>query len=232
MSSETVLVHFNKDLPIGIACDASNVWIGAVLFYRYKDGSERPIANVSKTLTDSQRDYKQIQKEALALIFGLKRFSEYLYGRSFILITDHRPLLAIFGQGKGTPVLAANRLARWALLNQFDYKIEYQQTLQHANADALSRFPTDTDAQIDREESQEDTEQSAQLRVSAIALHLRIISLFHKSRLRMCCFRKYCGLQWKDGHPPTQIKGKRCNVLDSLVIHYQFVTDVFYWDHV
>ena len=159
LSSENVLVHFNKDLPIGIACDASNVGIGAVLFHRYPDGSERPIANVSKTLTDSQRNYSQIQKEALAIIFGLKKFYEYLYGRSFILITDHRPLLAIFGQGKGTPALAANRLARWALLlSQFDYKIEYRRTLQHANADALSRFPTDTEAQFDREESQDDTE--------------------------------------------------------------------------
>ena len=64
------------------------------------------------------------------MIFGLKKFSEYLYGHSFILITDHRPLLAMFGQGKGTTALAANRLARLALLlNQFDYNTEYRRTL-------------------------------------------------------------------------------------------------------
>ena len=159
LSSENVLVHFDKNVPIGIACDASNIGIGAVLFHRFKDGSERPIANVSKTLTEAQRNYSQIQKEALAIVFGLKKFYQYLHGREFILVTDHRPLLAIFGSGKETPALAANRLARWALLlNQFNYKIEYRKTSDHGNADALSRLPTGKDAHFDGEESQEDRE--------------------------------------------------------------------------
>ena len=116
VSPENVLVHFNKDLPIGIVCDATNVEIGDILFHRYQDSNERPIAIVSKTLTDLQRNYTQLQKESIAIILYRKKFYEYLYGRSFILITDQRPLLAIFGQRKGTPALEANRIARWALL--------------------------------------------------------------------------------------------------------------------
>lgn len=159
LSSENVLVHFDSKLPLGLSCDASNVGIGAVLFHRFPDGSERPIANVSKTLTACQRNYSQIQKEAFAIVFGLRKFYQYLYGRRFILVTDHRPLLAMFGPGKDIPMLAANRLARWALwLNQFNYHIEYRKTSDHANADALSRLPGGDDPQFDGEESADDTE--------------------------------------------------------------------------
>ena len=80
---------------MGIACDASNVGIGAVLFNCYPDGSERPISNVSKTLTPTQHCYSQIHKEALAVVFGLKRFHQFLYGRGFVLVTDHKPLIAL-----------------------------------------------------------------------------------------------------------------------------------------
>ena len=86
------------------------------LFHRYPDGNERPISNASKTLTPSQRRYSQIQKEALVVVFGLKRFHQFLYGRKFILVTDHKPLLTLFNPSSGTPAMAANRLARWALM--------------------------------------------------------------------------------------------------------------------
>nr|KAG5686019.1 hypothetical protein BaRGS_010560 [Batillaria attramentaria] len=157
--STHLLVHFDPEKPVGLAYDASNVGIGAVLFHRYPDGSERPIANVSKTLTAAERNYSQIHKEALAIIYGLRKFYQYLYGRQFILVTDHKPLTALFGPKKGTPLLAANRLARWALwLNQFDYTIEYRKTSDHGNVDALSRLPSGDDIDFDREESGDDTD--------------------------------------------------------------------------
>ena len=57
----------------------------------------------------------------MSIIFGLKKFYQFIYGRKFIVVTGHRPLLAMFGPNKATPSLAANRLARWALmLSQFD----------------------------------------------------------------------------------------------------------------
>ena len=132
-----MLAHFNTSLPVGMACDASEVGIGAVLFHRYPDGSERPISNVSKTLTSTQRKYNQIQKEALAIVFALKKFHHFLYGRKFVFVTDHKPLLALFGPTKETPALAANRLTRWALmLNQYEYTVEYRKSSQHGNADS------------------------------------------------------------------------------------------------
>ena len=55
LGADTVLAHFDPSLPIGVSCDASDVGVGAVLFHRYTDGSERPIANASKTLTATQQ---------------------------------------------------------------------------------------------------------------------------------------------------------------------------------
>lgn len=157
--SDNVLTHYNPALPIGISCDASSVGIGATLFHRYPDGSERPIANISKILSDSQRNYSQIQKEALAIIFATKKFFQYLFGRKFILVTDHKPLLAIYGKKKSSSGLVANRLARWALfLNQFDFQIEYRNTSRHQNADALSRLPHGEDENFDKEESADDVD--------------------------------------------------------------------------
>ena len=154
LSREDVLAHFDPNQEIGISCDASEVGIRAVLFHRYNDGSERPIVNASKTLTDTQRRYSQIQKEALSIVFTLHKFHQFLYGRKFILVTDHKPLTSLFGPSKSTPILAANRLARWALmLNQYDYTTEYRNTKQHGNADALSRLPQGPDSNFDGEES-------------------------------------------------------------------------------
>ena len=159
LSDDTVLAHFDPSLPVGISCDASEVGIGAVLFHRYPDASERPICNASKTLTPTQRGYSQIQKEALAIIFALSKFHQFLYGRPFILVTDHKPLLALFGPTKATPALAANRLARWALmLSQYQYTIEYRKTSDHGNADALSRLPVGPDSQFDEEEDMADVD--------------------------------------------------------------------------
>ena len=169
LASDQVLVHFDRNTPIGLSCDASNVGIGAVLFHRFPDGSERPIANVSKTLSASQKNYSQIHKEALAIIFGLTKFYHFLYGRRFFLVTDHKPLTALFGSKKGTPLLAANRLARWALwLGQFDYEIEYRSTAKHGNADVLSRLPAENDEDFDREESGDDCDVVCAIRVLSL----------------------------------------------------------------
>jgi len=135
------------------------VGIEAVLFHCFPDGSERPIANASKTLTRSQRNYSQIQKEAMAIVYALKKFYHYLFGRRFIVVTDHKPLLTLFGPEKATPSLAANRLARWALfLNQFSYQIVYRKTSEHQTADLLSRLPAGVDTVFDAEEDADDVD--------------------------------------------------------------------------
>lgn len=114
--AETVLTHYDVTKPFRLACDASQYGIGAVLSHIMEDGEERPVAFASRTLTASEKNYSQLQKEALSLVHGVQKFHKYIYGRHFTLITDHKPLLTILGPKSWVPTLAAARLQRWAII--------------------------------------------------------------------------------------------------------------------
>ena len=142
LASAPVLMHFSDNLPLKLDTDASQYGVGAVISHVLPTGEERPIAFASRTLNKSERNYAQIEKEALSIIFGIKKFHQYLYGRKFLLVTDHKPLVTILGPKSGIPTLGAARLQRWAiLLSAYQYDIEYRSTAKHANADFLSRLP-------------------------------------------------------------------------------------------
>lgn len=142
LASDKVLVHYDPNLPLSLACDASAYGIGAVIQHTTPDGQEHPIAYASRTLSPAEKNYSQIEKEALSLVYGVKKFHQYLWGRKFNLITDHKPLLTLFGEHKGLPTMAAARIQRWAIiLSAYDYHIIYRQSEEHGNADGLSRVP-------------------------------------------------------------------------------------------
>ena len=142
LKSSRVLVHFDDKLPIILSCDASPYGVGAVLSHRMANGDERPICFASRTLTAAECKYSQLDKEALAIVFGVKKHHQYLYGRRFELKTDHKPLTHIFSESKATPTMASGRIQRWALtLGAYSYTIQYRKGDENSNADALSRLP-------------------------------------------------------------------------------------------
>ena len=116
--STNLLVHFDPDRELVLACDASPQGVGAVLSHRYPDGSDKPIAFASRTLNKTEKGYAQIDREALAVIFGIKRFHQFLCGRRFLIFTDHKPLVTLLGETKGghtsaSPNSCSGRVITW-----------------------------------------------------------------------------------------------------------------------
>ena len=143
--SAQVLAHYDPALPLLLAADASSYGVGAVISHQYPDGTEHPIAFASRTLTTAEKNYAQLEKEALALVFGVKHFHQYLYGRVFTIVTDHQPLTYLLGPQKPIPSLAAAHLQRWAiLLSAHQYRTKFHKTTEHANAYGLSHLPLQT----------------------------------------------------------------------------------------
>ena len=127
LQADTLLVHYNEDFPLVLACDVSSQGIGAVLSHIMPDGAEKPIACASRTLTKTEKNYSQLVREDLAVVFGVKKYHAYLWGQQFLIEFDHKPPSSLFGELKEIPPLASARILRWALtLSAYHYSIHYK----------------------------------------------------------------------------------------------------------
>ena len=140
--SSDVLVHYNTELPIILSSDASPYGIGSVLSHRLPDGSDKHIAYASRSLYATEKKYTQLEKEALSFVFGNSKFHMYLYGRDFVLQTDHLPLIRLLKEGRAISAMTSARIQRRALtLNNYQYHLEYRPGSSICHADGLSRLP-------------------------------------------------------------------------------------------
>ncbi|XP_046640221.1 uncharacterized protein K02A2.6-like [Daphnia pulicaria] len=135
LSSLPVLRLFDHSLPLVVSVDASPVGIGAVLLQ-----NNQPIAYSSTSLTDTQKRYFQIEKELLAVQFGLMRFRQYVYGQMVVVETDHKPLVGLLEK----PIASCSpRIQRMRLqLQRFDFQLVYKPGKELFIADTLSRAPS------------------------------------------------------------------------------------------
>ena len=136
LSKHPVLQHYDEAKELKVSSDASKDGIGAVLLQK-TDEKWMPVAYASRSMTNAERNYAQIEKEQLGVVFACERFHTYIYGRAVTVETDHKPLIAI-----STKHLcdAPPRLQRLLLrIQKYDMKLEYTPGKELIVADTLSR---------------------------------------------------------------------------------------------
>ena len=138
LQGSAVLKVAEPDHPFILQTDASDRGLDAVLSQKTADGVEFPVAYASRKLFPREINYSVIEKECLTIVWALKIFHTYLYGRNFTIETDHQPL-AWLHRMKNTNV----RLTRWThLIQPYYFTLKHRSGSQNGNADGLSRGPS------------------------------------------------------------------------------------------
>ena len=146
ITSDNCMAYPNDEGMFILDTDASATGVGAVLSQLQWDESaqcelERPVAFASRSLTKTQRRYCTTRRELLAVVSFVCHFRHFLFGRKFLIRTDHSSLRWIMSFREPT-----DQMARWIeRLSQFDFVIEHREGRKHGNADALSRIACDPD---------------------------------------------------------------------------------------
>ena len=144
LTKPTVLTFYDPKADTKVCADASSYGLGAVLMQKHS-GSWKPVAYASRSLSETEKRYAQIEKEALASTWACEKFSIYLLGKSFLIETDHKPLVPLLGS-KNLHDLPPRVLRFRLRLARFDYSISHVPGKRLYTADALSRDPSeDTD---------------------------------------------------------------------------------------
>ncbi|KAL2083766.1 hypothetical protein ACEWY4_021539 [Coilia grayii] len=154
ITEDACLKYYDASTPLTLKVDASQKGLGIALVQ-----NNRPIAFGSKTLTDCQSRCSNIEREMLAIVYGMQRYHTYLYGKSFTVITDHKPLVTICSK----PLHAAPPwLQRMLIKTQgYNYEVKYRPGVDMVPADTLNRLPNpqnDGDIELDERIDGIDTE--------------------------------------------------------------------------
>ena len=166
LSKPTTLALYDLAAPTKISADASAYGLGAVLLQK-TDGLWRPVAFASRSMSETERRYAQIEKEALAATWACEKFSDFILGKNISLETDHKPLVPLLGN-KNLDQLPP-RILRFRLrLNRFSFDIQHVPGKELYTADTLSRAPVQCKISVDSVELQE----LAELCVAHVISHL------------------------------------------------------------
>ncbi len=210
---------YNPSADTKVSADALSFGLGAVLLQLHPDGKNwRPVAYASRSLSDAEKRYAQIEKEALATTWASEKFSMYILGRPFHVETDHKPLVPLLNT-KHLDSLPPRVLRFRLILAKYDYIANHIPGKLLYAADALSRAPT-----------QEGCEEELQEEVEAFINHVTVPSMPATSRqLQMyrqaqiedtvCSkVREFCKTQWPERDSAESVLKPYWKVRCSLTI--------------
>ena len=144
LTNAPVLGYYDVKKDVTLACDASSSGLGACIMQE-----DRPVAYASRSLTEGQKSYSQMEKELLAIVFGAERFSHYIYGKETTVLTDHKPLINCLKRPVHT---APARIQRLLLrLQRYNLKLNYIPGKYMYIPDMLSRAYVTDNRQTDSE---------------------------------------------------------------------------------
>ena len=163
LSKPTTLVLYDPTAESKVSADASSYGLGAVLLQNC-NSEWRPVAFASRSMSETERRYAQIEKEALAITWACDKFSMYILGKHFQIETDHKPLIPLLGSKQLDNL--PPRILRFRLrLARFNYSISHVPGKHMYTADTLSRAPTS-------EQSDPAVEELAELAMEACIAYL------------------------------------------------------------
>lgn len=142
-SERGVLKLYNPKHETMLEADSSNYGMAAVLMQRRGPNDPwLPVQFASRTLNNAERNYSNIEREGLSVLFGVEKYRKFLLGSKFIIRNDNMPLKKLFSCNANIPTTCSARLQRWALrLSQYRYEFQYSKGKDNVNSDCLSRLP-------------------------------------------------------------------------------------------
>ena len=206
LTTTPVLAHYSPELKTIIAADASIQGLGAVLIQIQTDGSRKPVSYISRSMTETEKRYAVIEKEALAATWASERFSEYVQGMDYIIETDHKPLVALL-MSKELAKLPP-RILRFRLrLARYNPNVIHVSGKSQITADALSRAPSSDPSAADIYFHEEVHAMEEQILNSLPATSKKIAEIIHhqKADAEISEVRKYCEIGWPTYMPANTL---------------------------
>ncbi|XP_056114034.1 uncharacterized protein K02A2.6-like [Rhinichthys klamathensis goyatoka] len=200
LSSPRVLASYSTTAETCVSADASSFGLGAVLSQQQSDGTWRPIMFISRGLSEAEKHYAQIKKEALAATWACERLMPYLLGLKFRLETDHKPLVPLLST-KALDELPPRVLRFRLRLMKFAFDIVHVPGKSLITADTLSRAP------VGHTLTQEEKENEAEVKVfvdaviqSLPATETRLKVIQEKQKTDPVCAKliRYCKTGWPE----------------------------------
>ena len=140
IATSTESSHYNSKLDVRVKCDASRSGLGAALKQNTPDGW-KPIAFASRFLNSTEERYSVNELELLGIVWSIDYFKNYLYGKNFTVVTDHRDLLSILKEHRSNKSYSS-RLSRWKdRLLPYNFTIEHMPGAKMGLVDYISRNP-------------------------------------------------------------------------------------------